>query len=159
MTEAEEVTRDASLVERVAEHTAETQAKRVELPSGRVVTARVEQGEERVTIQSRDGLVELEVRLTPEGPVLRFRAADIELSSKGDVRVDCDRFEVRAAREIVHKTEGDLKQEVGGDASLHAGGELSQKARRARIEAERGDVEIEANDDVRLLGERIKLNC
>ena len=75
--------------------------------------------------------------------MLRFRAADLELASAGEVRIDCDRFHVRAAQGIVQET----------------GGELALSGRTAKIEAERGDVEIEANDDVKLRGERIKLNC
>ncbi len=114
----------------------ETERAQLELPSGRRVEARAEgSGEERVTVRSASGEVELEVRFTERGPLLRFRAADLELSSPGEVRVDCDRLELRAKKEI--------------DAL----------AGSLRFEAERGDVEIEANDDVRLLGERIKMNC
>lgn len=117
-------------------------APRLALPSGRAVEARADGAGERVTVRSATGEVELEVSFTERGPVLRFRAADLELASAGDVRIDCDRFLVRAASGIV--------QETGGDLQL--------TGRSARIEAERGDVEIEANDDVKLLGERIKLN-
>jgi len=31
--------------------------------------------------------------------------------------------------------------------------------RDTRLQAKRGNVQIEANDDVEVLGERIKLNC
>jgi hypothetical protein len=94
-------------------------------------------------VRGLSGEVEVEVLLTERGPVLRFRAADLELSAAGEVRVDCDRFAVQAKNGIL--------QESGGDVVL--------RGAAARIEAERGDVEIEANDDVQLRGERIKLNC
>jgi len=118
-------------------------APRIELPSGRAVEARAGDGGDRITVRAATGEVELEVVFTERGPLLRFRAADLELAATGAVRVDCDRFHVRAAQGIVQET----------------GGELTLAGRSARIEAERGDVEIQANDEVRLNGERVKLNC
>ena len=151
----------SALVERVIEESGRAyQESRIELPSGRVVEARAEGGgDDRVTIRSASGEVELEVRMTERGPVLRFRAADLELASAGDVRIDCDRLHVRAAQGIRQETGGDLKQTVAGDAVLEIGGRLQAAANEAQIRARRGDVEIEANDDVKLRGERIKLNC
>ncbi|WP_437664531.1 hypothetical protein [Sorangium sp. So ce1182] len=161
VTEAQQVDRLPALIERIAEETHRDRAERqVELPSGRVVEVRAAAGEEeRVTIRSASGEVELDVRLTASGPVLRIRAAELELSSPGAVRVDCDRFHVRAEHGIVHETGGDLAQTVAGDATTRVRGELRAEARQATIEARRGDVQLVANDDVQLLGERIKLNC
>jgi hypothetical protein len=101
---------------------------RLDLPSGRSIECLDADGRgETVTIRSPRGKVELEVVLTDSGTVLRFDAADLELRSAGDLRVDCDRFEVRS--------------------------------RSAEITSTRGDVRIRANDDVKLNGERVKLNC
>lgn len=147
----------SALVEEVAET---SRAQSLELPSGRVVEARPEAaGEDRITIRGKDGMVELEVRMTEHGPVLRFRAADVELESTGEVRVDCERFHVRAEKEIFEETGGHLRQRIAGNASVWVRGQHSTKAGEARLEAKRGSVQIEANDDVQLLGERIKMNC
>ncbi|APR88181.1 hypothetical protein A7982_13530 [Minicystis rosea] len=116
---------------------------RIALPSGRAIEAVAGPDGERVRVRGRGGEVEIEVILTERGPVLKMRAVDLELSAAGAVRVDCDRFHVRAASGIVQET----------------GGELALGGRAATITAERGDVAIEANDDVRLRGERVKLNC
>ena len=109
---------------------------RLDLPSGRSIECQdAEAGGELVTIRGRNGQVELEVRLTEAGPVLRFDAAQLELRSTGAIRAICDRFEVEAA------------------------GAVSMVARVVDIRATRGDVRVQANDDVKLNGERIKLNC
>ena len=106
----------------------ETLDARLDLPSGRTIEcADAEEGGELVTIRSPSGTVELEVRLTERGPVLRFEAASLELEAKGTIRTRCKAFEV--------------------------------VAEDAEITATRGDVAIRANDDVRLNGERVKLNC
>lgn len=161
VTEPEQVDKLPALIERIAEHSRrDAEGRQVELPSGRVVEVRSAAGdEERVTIRSASGEIELDVRLTARGPVLRIRAAELELESPGAVRVDCDRFHVRAEHGIVHETGGDLAQTVAGDVTTRARGELRAEARQVNLEATRGDVQIAANDDVQLLGERIKLNC
>jgi hypothetical protein len=101
---------------------------RLDLPSGRTIEcADAEAGGELVTIRSPNGTVELEVRLTDRGPVLRFEAASLDLEAAGRIRTRCKSFEV-----------------VAEDAA---------------ITATRGDVQLRANDDVRLNGERVKLNC
>jgi uncharacterized protein (DUF2345 family) len=121
----------------------------VDLPSGRAVT--VEGGaSDRITVRNPQGLVELSIRFTAEGPVLSFAAAAIDLTSEGEIRVDCERLSLRARKELTLTSGGDLRESVAGRASL--------EAHDVRIEARRGDVAVKANDDVRLDGERVLLN-
>jgi hypothetical protein len=47
----------------------------------------------------------------------------------------------------------------GGDATIEAVGDLSSSARIQDIKARLGNVNVKANDDVRVTGERIRLNC
>jgi hypothetical protein len=130
------------------------------LPSGRVIEAHAEAaGADRVTIKSPTGEVELTVLMTPSGPVLRFRAADVELAASRAVRVDCESFHVRAEKEITQEAGGDLRQKIGGSADVKVRRRLTTAAGEARLVAKRGGVQIEANDDVELIGERVKLNC
>lgn len=155
----EESRRVPDLLEQIAE-APPIEKQTLPLASGRVIEARAEgSGEDRVTIRSPTGEVELEVRMTARGPVLRFRAADLELASAGKVEVSCDRFHVQAKSAIVEETGGDLRQRVGGNADIKVRGRLRAAARETQIAAKRGNVQIEANDDVEIVGERVKLNC
>jgi hypothetical protein len=133
--------------------------RRVPLPSGRTVSIDTSNGAEVVRFESPTGQIELQVTLTSEGPKLVFRAADVELKSTGTVAVDCKRFEVRAEEEITQTSGGDLKETVNGDRLSRVRGTSAALARRTLIESKRGDLRLVANDDVELLGERIKLNC
>jgi hypothetical protein len=95
--------------------------------------------------------LELELRFTAEGPVVRTRAAALELEAAEAITARCERFAVEAR----------------GDVTLHAGGELrlrseqaaSIAARNVAVEASPGAVRLRANDDVQLLGELVLLNC
>ncbi len=127
------------------QNTAGTPPQEIALPSGRTIACRRGRDEcDEVTFRDERGDVLLQVTLTPAGPLLRFQAAAVEMDCKGSFKVRCEDFEVQAAGRIVQEAGGDLVQIAGGDASL---------------EARRGDARVKANDDVKLNGERVRLNC
>jgi hypothetical protein len=82
-----------------------------------------------------DGRVCLKIALLPEGPLVELSAVALAVATEGDVTVDCERFCVNARQEIVTEAE----------AQHH----------RARL----GGIDLVANDDVSLQGERIRLNA
>jgi len=106
---------------------------------------------DRLRIQSPDDEVELEVLITASGPVLRFKSVDIELQATKSVKVECEDYSVKASGSIHHETAGDMH--------LIAKENLEIEGKISSLRATRGDVKIKANDDVRVKGERIRLNC
>lgn len=89
------------------------------------------------------GAQRLEIAITPDGPVLRLHAGlKIELAGA---------LAINAATVSLHGREG-LSLTSGGDACITAAGDLVARA-------ELGDVSVRANDDVRLDGERVRMNC
>jgi hypothetical protein len=122
------------------------------LPSGRSVVCRsVAESCDEVTIRGPAGEVLLEVALTPAGPVLRFHAAQVQLDCKGSFQVRCESFEVQTA--------GNIVQQAGGDLIQNAAGDVRVESTEMSFEARRGNVDVRANDDVNLNGERVRLNC
>jgi hypothetical protein len=103
-----------------------------------------------VRIVNADGLACLTVRLTPEGPVLQFDGS-LMLQTSGDLAVSAERL-------ALHGREG-VAITSNGDVTLETTGDLSTKARIQNITATRGNVNVKANDDVRVDGERIFMNC
>ncbi len=76
------------------------------LPSGRSVVLRVGEVEE-LEIRSPEGEVEVRIVLTEAGPVVRLRAARLELDTTESVDVRCKQFQVHAD-EMRVRTEGDI---------------------------------------------------
>jgi hypothetical protein len=158
--EATTIARPEGLLESIAERSAKPRATpAMALPSGRTVRAEATPEGDRIRVESASGDVELEVTMTPTGPLLRFRAADLQLAATGEVSVDCEQFTVRAEKGITHETGGNAREVVGGDKLTKVRGTHAALARRTHIESKRGDVAIIANDDVQVVGERVKLNC
>jgi hypothetical protein len=103
--------------------------------SNRTVRLNLSLGQERLEIVGPQGATELSVILTETGPKLIFESADVQIVTPKKIALDCQRFEVRAQEEI---------QLSGATTS---------------IQARKGDVRIDANDKVSLVGEQIRLNC
>lgn len=76
--------------------------------------------------------------------MLRVAAASIELDAAHDALARCRRFEVAATESITLASQGDVAVRAHG---------------RVDVAAATGDVRLQANDDVQLLGEHVLLNC
>jgi hypothetical protein len=114
-------------------------------------------GQDLMTVTAPDGRLCLSIALRPEGPVVEVYAESLRLASHGVLRLDCDRLEINAARETVLRT-GALQQDVAGDVRTRAGGVVDVEAHAQHLRARLGDIELRANDDVSLDGERVLLN-
>lgn len=64
--------------------------------SGRRLTVASEERGEILEIRDPEGLVELRIVATPEGPVLMFHSARMQLTAR-DINLDCDRFALRSS--------------------------------------------------------------
>lgn len=126
--------------------------------SGRIVVLHFEEGGEHLRIAAPGGATELSVRLTPEGPVLELHGAAIELVASREVAVRCERFVVDAREDVVIAAGGDKREAIAGDHLTEVGGQSRSEARGVAVTARLGSVEVKANDDVALVGERIFLN-
>ncbi len=132
---------DALLFQVLAESAAAAPA-RLTTPTGRSVEVHSAGEEDRLTVRAASGVVELEVRFTERGPLLRFSGADVELQATKTLRLAAQNIEAHAQEGVTMTATQDVS--LRGDA--------------VNIQAERGNVKVEANDDVILLGERIRLN-
>lgn len=93
----------------------------------------------------------LHIILTEKGPVLNFESANIRLKSKENLMIESGSIHLKAEKKITIECKGDYTENVEGD--------ITSEARIQKITARLGNVNIKANDDVRLDGERVKLNC
>ncbi len=132
---------------------------RLRLASGRRAEFDRKGDDDVLTVSAADGRVELRVRFTEAGPVLSFEAAGLRLGSPGEVTVACDRFRVEAREAVELRSGGSIETSAEGEAVMRAGGAARVEGRAVEVRSRRGDVDLKANDDVRLRGERIKLNC
>lgn len=123
-----------------------------------LVVERSPDGTERVTLRNPRGDTELELVVTERGPRLVVRAAELEMVTPGRMRLACESLEVEARAGVRVEAGGDFETHVAGDHRVEVTGKSELSAHAAKVTARRGELGLEANDDVRLDGERILLN-
>ena len=115
----------------------------------RLTIERGEQGSVIRLIDARGG-IPLRVELGANGPVLHL-GSGLTIAVAGELSFDAQRVAIHG-REGIH-----LHSE--GDTLIESEGDLVTRAREQLVEARLGDVRVKANDDVKVVGERIRLNC
>ncbi len=98
-----------------------------------------------------DGHMSLSIRVTPQGPVLRFDGPGLKIETAGELSVEAQRLNLHGRSGVSVTSAGDVHIQTPGDLHSHA--------RIQNITADLGNVNIKANDDVKLNGERVRANC
>lgn len=111
---------------------------------------RYRDSDQTLELYAPNGRMCLHIVLTPEGPRVELHAASLAVRTDRELAIDCERLDLHAARGLSLRT--------GGDLDLAAAGDLHTEAFAQRHLARRGDIQLKANDDVQLDGERIFLN-
>jgi hypothetical protein len=97
-----------------------------------------------------DGNLPLEIAITKDGAVLRL-GRGLTVSVAGALSLQVESLAVNARAGIA--------LDSGGPLRLQAAGDVVTSGDAQTIVARKGNVDVTANDDVTLHGERIKMNC
>lgn len=130
----------------------------VVLPSGRSIEVQSQADVDVLRFRSPSGACVLTIHLTDAGPVVRVEGASLEVSAAKRLSLDCEEFHLRASGGASIDVGGDLQERVGGSVNRAASGDAITVARHVGVEARPGGIELRANDDVRVTGERVLLN-
>lgn len=128
------------------------------LSSGYGVRTEERAGGDLLEIVAPDGRVCLQIVLTPEGPRVQIESAALHVRTHGALQLECEALAVHARESISLRSDGGVSIEAGVDLVANAGRMIETEAWGQEIRARRGDVHLEANDDVLLDGERVRLN-
>jgi len=104
-----------------------------------------------IHLRGPGGRIALTIEVTATGPVLRFDGPGLAIQTSGPLAIESESLSLHGRRGLTLSS--------GGDATMRIAGDLEISARVQTIRAELGNVELRANDDVRMIGERVLLNC
>jgi hypothetical protein len=102
-------------------------------------------------IMGPEGTLRLSIRVTADGPELQVEASEVNIHVADALNIDAGQVRIHGRDSLALTS--------GGDAKLAAAGDLDSSARIQNITATLGNVNVEANDDVRMNGERVLMNC
>jgi len=105
----------------------------------------VDEAENRQTLRLLDSTEEVTVtiEITEKGPVLKLHGVSLDVQAES-LQLS-GRSEVRIAS--------------GGDLSFEAVGDINSTARVQNVRSTHGNCNVRANDDIKLNGERVLVNC
>lgn len=100
----------------------------------------------------------LQLRLTPEGPVLDLDVPTLTIRNQGDLKLEADNLHIKTKGQMIQEIGGDFEQRISGHHHLAVRDDLRVEAQALGLEAVRGELELKASDDVALEGLRILHN-
>lgn len=106
--------------------------------------------QDRLTLQAPNGQLLLSLELSPEGVRMSVSGTSLSLHALDEVDIQCSRFRVQARERV--------ELASAGEVSVEAAGAIRSTGLTQELRATLGDVQVVANDDVRVDGERIRLN-
>jgi hypothetical protein len=111
-----------------------------ELPlvGGRTLAVICNDAGEEIQLCAPDGEVEVRIVVTENGPVLRMRAARLEVDGAEDVNFSCQRFAVHTTEATHLTTEGQLRLRSDEQVLIRAKEELDLKGRPVRTNVKDG---------------------
>jgi hypothetical protein len=115
----------------------------------RLVLAPRSQGGDLELVAATGGRT-IRILIRADGVDLQVDGLGMRWSPDGGLRVEAERVSLVGRREVSIETAGDLAVRAGGRVSLTGSDQV--------ISAGIGNVDIHANDDVRVSGERVLLN-
>lgn len=101
-------------------------------------------------VVSLDGRAGISITVSDRGITVNVSGGDLTLQTSGALSIDAEKLSLHGREGVVVSS--------GGDASLRVVGDFDAEARIHNIRASLGNVNVRANDDVCLDGERIRLN-
>lgn len=108
------------------------------LTGGRTLAVICNDAGEEIQLCAPDGEVEIRIAVTENGPVLRIRAARLEVEGAEDVQFSCQRFAVHTT-EVTHLTsDGQLRLRSEEQVLIRAAEELDLKGRPVRTNVKDG---------------------
>lgn len=120
----------------------------IDLPGGQRLELSVD-GDDTILKVNAAGKTMVSIRITRDGAELNFEDG-IQMRTQGNLTLDGDRVTFRAREE--------LRLESEGEVNICAKGDLNTEGRIQNIRAKLGNVNVKANDDVKMRAERILLN-
>jgi hypothetical protein len=132
--------------------------KIVTLGSGRSLAITEEGGEERVEIRAAGGALLLAMRLTDAGPVFSLSGASFEIAAARTLTLRAETLCISASKDLTLEAGDTLHERAAGNATREIGGLDRTVARDVEVQAHPGGISLRANDDVDIVGERVRLN-
>jgi phage baseplate assembly protein gpV len=103
--------------------------------------------------------VQMTIGIKEEGLTVSINAAHLNINASESLNFSSKKINIDAEQQLNISTQGNLVTEIAKDALTEIAGKNKVKAAAQTLIADLGNIELKANDDIKLDGERVQLNC
>ena len=131
---------------------------KLELRNGHQLTIKKDVENREHIILSKEKNTLFTIVVSDTETTLSINATDINLTATNKLNINAQNIEIESKRDTKISCLGDYKSYVKGDTMHLSEGNKLDIAKTQMIKSDLGNVDVVANDDVTLKGERVKLN-
>jgi hypothetical protein len=113
---------------------------------------------EFLEVRNKSNQMYLSLSIGENGTELKLSCPTIHLSTENMI-IDAKNIDFRATDQLNLDSGGDLNLTCGGNMNNRIAGAFKQRAEEIQIVSDLGDLELKANDNIKLNGEQVLLNC
>ena len=129
------------------------------LKQGHSLTILDKKGSDVVQVRNAEGLTLFTIEITEQGTNLNIGAKNINLIAEDKLNLSGNEITIDSTKKTVLTSRGDYENKIEGNYNSETKGDSLNVAKTHTVKASLGDVKLQANDDIKLNGERVKLNC
>jgi uncharacterized protein (DUF2345 family) len=111
-----------------------------------------------IKLLDKNQTLQLVISFNDERLTVNVNASELNISAAEELNLTSKKINIEASEHINIKSKGNLVQQTGKDCLTETAGTNKNIAKIQKLTANLGNVEIKANDDVKLDGESVKLN-
>ena len=119
----------------------------------------IDRAASEIRLLDKNKNLQLVIGISDNGLEININATHLNINATEELNISGKKINIAATDQLNIKTAGNFVQQVDKDALSEVGGVNKMLATVQKITATLGDVIIKANDDIKLNGERVKLNC
>ena len=127
------------------------------LKQGQVLV--IDKDKEEIKLLDKNNTVRLIISIKEDNLVINVEAYQLNLKAEQELNLSANKINICSEEVISLTSRGNIIHNVSKDMLTQVDGNNINNAKIQNITAELGNVELKANDDIKLNGERIQLNC
>ena len=120
---------------------------------------RVDHLKEEVQLVDSNNTVHLVITFTENGLELTINAKNLKINVSEQLSLSGEEINIHASKKLSLISDGNLISEIDGSMVTHVRGDNENIARIQKVTSTLGNIEMIANDNFKVEGERVLLNC
>ncbi|MEI2758706.1 MAG: hypothetical protein V9G42_04625 [Bacteroidia bacterium] len=120
---------------------------------------RVDHLKEEVQLVDSNNTVHLVITFTENGLELTINAKNLKINVSEQLSLSGEEINIHASKKLSLISDGNLISEIDGSMVTHVRGDNENIARIQKVTSTLGNIEMKANDNFKVEGERVLLNC